>query len=145
MANKHIKVWCLRQGVYVCDCTVFYWKLLLLREQFHYMMRQFYICEPVFSVRPNIREMTTLMCLSGQWPELHSFLSLTLYLFIYLFMSAEGYCGQQQINRQLGDIGPSEIESEIPHDLLGTEYRAEWRNLQKRWASRPVCWELAGV
>ncbi len=37
-------------------------------------------------VRPNIREMTTLMCLSGQWPERHSFPSLGLYLFIYLLI-----------------------------------------------------------
>lgn len=80
--NKHINV-CWQQKAFMSVIAVsFYWKLSLLCEQFHHMMRQFYICE--LRVGPDIKEMTTLMRLSGQWPALHSFCKFRA-LFIVLF------------------------------------------------------------
>lgn len=56
-------------------------------------------------VRPNIREMTTLMCLSGSQPEPHSLPCSAFYL---LYICTEGYCAQKQINTRLWGGGSSD-------------------------------------
>lgn len=73
-------------------------------------------------LKPNIREMTTLMDLSRQQPEFHSCLARNFFFLLLFYIAAKGYCRQYRL---LGVIRPSEIESEILCDLLITESRTK--------------------